>query len=379
MREARSAYGTTSPTGSSDTSTDPCSRACTGYASEVLFSFFCLLQLLTCLHVPQHASHVMALVISSNGHFVYSGGEEGVLVVWQTSTGIKSFLPRLGGPINSIAANDVDARLAVVTRDNCLHCLNTASMRQCWEVRSVCVGSGEGHEAYLGSGLFHSQRRHPFLTEEVPAATSGAVSVMCNGFPGQLQKMCIPSSLNPDSSGRSRPVLLLQSGDLSGSPGVDIAHFSRVSRGNADRIYVPTVSLFKFSPLLRDSSVHLLATIDVQRLNAEELGHRRAADCPGSCRTSLKLWAAGEGLDGPQYRLLAQVDRPHNDASVLCLCWRRGASGSHSLATAASDGSLKLWVPRGEGLSDWTCAYSLRFREAPCQVSVLLSAHVFVS
>lgn len=315
-------------------------------------------------HRPrQHANHVMALAISSNGNFVYSGGEEGVLVVWQRATGLKAFLPRLGGPINSIACNDVDARIAVVTGDNCLHCLNTASMRQCWEVRSVCVGGGGGgrQQAYLGSGLFHSERKHQFSAEEVPAAASGSISVMCNGFPGQLQKLCIPTRHT------GRPVLLLQSGDHSGSPGVDVAHFNRVSMGGTDRTYVPTVSLFKFSGLVKDSSVHLLASVDVQRLNAEESGHRRVAGAAGSSRSSLKLWAAGEGLEGAQYRLLVQVDRPHADCSVLCLAWRPRAAGVPWLASGASDGSVKVWQSKA-GLAGWVCAFSLRYREGPCQV-----------
>ena len=29
-----------------------------------------------------HAMHVISLAFSYNGHYVYSGGEEGVLVVW---------------------------------------------------------------------------------------------------------------------------------------------------------------------------------------------------------------------------------------------------------------------------------------------------------
>ena len=38
---------------------------------------------------------------------VLLGGEEGVLVVWQVATSVKSFIPRLGAPVNAIAVRSV--------------------------------------------------------------------------------------------------------------------------------------------------------------------------------------------------------------------------------------------------------------------------------
>ncbi|KAL0399017.1 UNVERIFIED_CONTAM: U3 small nucleolar RNA-associated protein 17 [Sesamum radiatum] len=46
-----------------------------------------------------HSSQVNVLFFSSDGAYLYSGGREGVLVVWQLDTGKKKFLPRIGSPL----------------------------------------------------------------------------------------------------------------------------------------------------------------------------------------------------------------------------------------------------------------------------------------
>ncbi|MCL7040811.1 hypothetical protein MKW94_011163 [Papaver nudicaule] len=46
-----------------------------------------------------HQSEVKVLHFSSDGAYLYSGGKEGVLVVWQLDTGKKRFLPRIGSPL----------------------------------------------------------------------------------------------------------------------------------------------------------------------------------------------------------------------------------------------------------------------------------------
>ncbi|KAK2659270.1 hypothetical protein Ddye_005803 [Dipteronia dyeriana] len=46
-----------------------------------------------------HSYEVNVLFFSSDGAYLYSGGKEGVLVVWQLDTGKKKFLPRIGSPL----------------------------------------------------------------------------------------------------------------------------------------------------------------------------------------------------------------------------------------------------------------------------------------
>ncbi|XP_034215526.1 uncharacterized protein LOC117627502 isoform X3 [Prunus dulcis] len=46
-----------------------------------------------------HPAGISVLSFSSDGAYLYSGGVEGVLVVWQLDTGKKKFLPRIGSPL----------------------------------------------------------------------------------------------------------------------------------------------------------------------------------------------------------------------------------------------------------------------------------------
>lgn len=50
-----------------------------------------------------HAHAVSSLKFTPNGAYLLSGGEEGVLVIWQLDTGKKEFIPRLGAPISTIS------------------------------------------------------------------------------------------------------------------------------------------------------------------------------------------------------------------------------------------------------------------------------------
>ena len=50
-----------------------------------------------------HAHSVGDLTFSTDGTYLISGGEEGVLVIWQLATETKHFRPRLGAPIVGVA------------------------------------------------------------------------------------------------------------------------------------------------------------------------------------------------------------------------------------------------------------------------------------
>jgi hypothetical protein len=52
------------------------------------------------------------------GGYLYSGGEESVLVFWQVDTNHKQFKPRLGAPIAHICNNQDDTVIAVCHTDN---------------------------------------------------------------------------------------------------------------------------------------------------------------------------------------------------------------------------------------------------------------------
>ncbi|XP_068641627.1 uncharacterized protein [Aristolochia californica] len=75
-----------------------------------------------------HPSEVKFLHFSTDGAYLYSGGKEGVLVVWQLDTGSKKFLPRLGSPLLYFV-NSPDPTLSSVScADNQIHLLKMPRM-----------------------------------------------------------------------------------------------------------------------------------------------------------------------------------------------------------------------------------------------------------
>jgi len=56
-----------------------------------------------------------------------SGGQEGVLVMWQYKTHHQEFLPRLGAPINHLAVSPDDSLTAVSQNENGNVCLVTVT------------------------------------------------------------------------------------------------------------------------------------------------------------------------------------------------------------------------------------------------------------
>ncbi|KAF4391174.1 hypothetical protein G4B88_016484 [Cannabis sativa] len=75
-----------------------------------------------------HPSQVNVLSFSSDGSYLYSGGREGVLVVWQLETGKKKFLPRIGSPLLYFTDSPDPTLSSISCADNHVHILKMPSM-----------------------------------------------------------------------------------------------------------------------------------------------------------------------------------------------------------------------------------------------------------
>lgn len=75
-----------------------------------------------------HSREVQFLIFSSDGVYLLSGGLEGVLVIWQLETGKCQFLPRLGGPLVSIAASPNPSLYAIACLDNAVKFVNIGTL-----------------------------------------------------------------------------------------------------------------------------------------------------------------------------------------------------------------------------------------------------------
>ncbi|XP_058755460.1 uncharacterized protein LOC131628646 [Vicia villosa] len=75
-----------------------------------------------------HSSGVNLLSFSSDGVYLYSGGKEGVLVLWKLDTGKKKFLPRIGSPLSYFIDSPDPSFSSISCADNQIHILKTSSM-----------------------------------------------------------------------------------------------------------------------------------------------------------------------------------------------------------------------------------------------------------
>ncbi|KAI5414997.1 uncharacterized protein LOC127135035 [Lathyrus oleraceus] len=75
-----------------------------------------------------HSAGVNLLSFSSDGVYLYSGGKEGVLVLWQLDTGKKKFLPRIGSPLRYFIDSPDPSFSSISCADNQIHILKTSSM-----------------------------------------------------------------------------------------------------------------------------------------------------------------------------------------------------------------------------------------------------------
>ncbi|KAJ6331200.1 hypothetical protein OIU76_009722 [Salix suchowensis] len=75
-----------------------------------------------------HSAEVNVLFFSSDGAYLYSGGKEGVLVVWQLDTGRKKFLPRIGSPLLWLTDSPDPSLSSISCADNQIHLLKMPSM-----------------------------------------------------------------------------------------------------------------------------------------------------------------------------------------------------------------------------------------------------------
>lgn len=371
-----------------------------------------------------HAHPVSSIAISDNGNYLYSGGEEATLVIWQMATGVKNFIPRLGAALTQVAVAQRSSLVAVASMDNGVHVIDAAKMRLQWSLRALCItpaaaSSSTGTNKSAGSSS-NSGKQEPQQTAVLPVASGLFPSpasqfvqsdpsfrckvlveprrqlAVCNGYPGTLQ------------------ALDLETRTLSSGSQHQVVQYTRVSKTERhSKMFVPSVTHFQYLDCGGGGGVSttLLATVDVRR------GSGVSAGLGPEAETSLKFfqWDAAKS----QYRLGAQVDRPHGPHRVTALAFApfppaassasllsssssssasatadakatgAAAGGGAVCATCAVDGSVKLWraqaempsVPSSSSSSSsrgaggggggvapplsWTCAYSFRHKDCP--------------
>lgn len=316
---------------------------------------------MTTLHWHAHA--VRCLSFSSDGGYCYSGGEEGVLVMWQLATGIRSFVPRMGGTVAHVSADCRwgTMKVAVTTLDNSVHLVDVARMREEWSVQSLLTGVSGGSSGSMNEDKISDTSQ----MESIPWAVQKFRQrvrrdpvhgfLVSNGAPGRLQ------AVDPYTRGMRWSHEVLQ--------------YTRVSRTERHlKIYAPAV-LDVVHHATAGGTVYM-ATTDARRGEDKMIVY------------SLKFWVWDKVK--AVYCLSAQVEEPHGVSRVTCMSFipsdprvqsspptttarEVATSGQRCidhLVTGADDGSVKVWRAVESYNQDdrtnqvsWTCAFTFRHKE----------------
>ncbi|KAK4760184.1 hypothetical protein SAY87_023315 [Trapa incisa] len=231
-----------------------------------------------------HPTDINVIAFSSDGAYLYSGGTEGVLVVWQLDTGKKKFLPRIGSPLLYFVDSPDPTLASISCADNRILLLKMP---------------------YLGIMKSISGIKLPFYAPE-------AFKVMCAGY--AFDRAGVVALRTEDF--HVQIYSLLDDREIS-----EVVVCER-NHQPADEITV-VVTLVTLS---QDGSV--MSTVEV-RLPEEDIGGL----------TCLKFWTSTS--QNNQFELSTVIYEPHRDSHVSSVAFRP----NRPMAVTTSEiCDFKLWV-----------------------------------
>ena len=292
-----------------------------------------------------HSQAVRAMCVSAEGGYLFSGGEEAVLVIWQLGSGQKSFLPRLGGAIEAIAACPDGMQLAMLCEGGKIRVIDMQTRKLIKSIRlaglaisapkalaeganMLCEASGLGLVAVCGTSGTDVE------VWDVKGSMVGSLEVVPRNYVKQAER--------GDGAGGSR-------GDRDGGQPrlrVQIAAFS----GDGESMAV----------------VH----------GREKGGGSKGGDA----HFQLSMWRHTQGRWKAESRVLS----PHKEAVTSVSFGPQPAKGTSSLLlSSGTDGLFKVWRrearpqsasvnsnrKEGEGELTWRCQSVCGLRPVSCGAS----------
>lgn len=252
-----------------------------------------------------HAHAVNCLTFSSDGYYLFSGGEEATFVIWRVKGAAPiNFRSRMGSDLSTISCSSDGLLCAVTTNLNNLTVINPVDLNTRWSRQGLTFYS-----------YWKDMPRSLVLT---PHPKSGEVAINC--YPGRLQLYDISlQRVNQE---------------------IEVVPYNRVSRIDDEQPSRPWVELCAFSP---DGSY--MATYE-KRVGEE-----------GVRRTALKFWDCD-----PSSRT-AILNSFTEESQVRAICF----SPTSSLAVVSrKDGSMKLWSRQSSDDAShftWACRGTIHYKE----------------
>ncbi|KAN0060395.1 NET1-associated nuclear protein 1 [Thecaphora frezii] len=324
----------------------------------------------TVLHWHAHA--VASLAFTPNGAHLLSGGEEGVLVVWQLAASggngaSKEFVPRLGAPISTIAvANGLDGR-----------------------EQEFAVGLADGTVTFVGSMNLKPTRTFSRIkidpSRHLVSSSQGASNSAARKAATAAKAHGLPLAVHPSTgnlvlpSGHSSSIQFYDAEKDVNAMELEVAPSNRVSRADDDPIEPTRVEKVVFSTSVSNKtgeSGEWMVTFDSRNLVDdaldEEQGEGSGSDGSVQLRTrvisesSLKFWRWD--MTNRRYVLNTRIDRPHSGKRLTSITFSPSSEG-YLLVTTGRDGRIRSWsltsrrLKSGRTESYWTCRSCFQYRD----------------
>lgn len=232
-----------------------------------------------------HQAEVKVLSFSSDGAYLYSGGKEGVLVVWQLETRNQKFLANIGAPLLYFTYSHDPSISSVSCANNRIHLLKMPSMEITKSVSGIepPYSFPETYQSFSGRFAFDH--------------TSGLVAVRTENYAIQLYSLF-----------DNREISQVQVCERSHQPGDEV------------RLFLTSMVLSK----------------DGTKLSTTD---RKLAEDGIGGLVCLKFWDSGSRIG--EFLLSTVIYEPHSDAGVSALEFHpaRDMAASSSLG-----GEFKVWV-----------------------------------
>lgn len=267
-----------------------------------------------------HSGEVNVLSFSSDGAYLYSGGKEGVLVVWQLDTGKNKFLPRIGSPVRYYTDSPDPTLSSISCADNQIHILKMPSMEIMKSISGIKLpNSFPG--IYEGGGFAFDY-------------STGLVALRTENYSVQFY------SLFDDC-------------------GIDEVQVCERNHQPADEITV-FVTLVAIS---QDGS--MMSTVEV-KLPEEGIGGL----------VCLKFWALGS--ENKKFSLSTVIYEPHRDAGISSVAFH---PTRHVAVTSSYGGDFKIWACSDEiqqkgwmlQNSGWACLAVGSYKKKPMTAATFSS------
>lgn len=112
-----------------------------------------------------HSHKVSSIESDSNHDYLYTAGEEGVIVIWNLKTEEKSFLPRLNAGINSISISPNNQILSLNCKDQSIKFVNLFNFTVLNEYSGICLPKELSDFNSINSNITDSIKHFSFKNE----------------------------------------------------------------------------------------------------------------------------------------------------------------------------------------------------------------------